>query len=107
MNNIDEFFAISDPSRRFLLEEIRRAPKAVNELAAGLAISRPAVSQHLRALRDCGLVTVTSIGTKRIYAVNSTGFAKVNQWLDQFWLKSVDAETDDMAPTLGGLHGTP
>jgi DNA-binding transcriptional ArsR family regulator len=54
-------------------------------LAQGLPISRPAVSQHLKALLDSNLVSVTSEGTKRIYTVNSRGFDKLNLWLDQFW----------------------
>ncbi|KRB51724.1 ArsR family transcriptional regulator [Rhizobium sp. Root708] len=85
MSNTDPFTAIADPHRRFLLEELRRAPRTVNELAEGLPISRPAVSQHLKALLDCNLVSVTANGTKRIYAVNNRGFDKLNLWLDQFW----------------------
>jgi len=85
MSTMDPFAAIADPNRRYLLEELRRAPKTVNELAQGLPISRPAVSQHLKALLDSNLVSVTNEGTKRIYAVNSRGFHKLNLWLDQFW----------------------
>ncbi|CAN7462072.1 MULTISPECIES: metalloregulator ArsR/SmtB family transcription factor [Rhizobium] len=85
MSNTDPFTAIADPHRRFLLEELRRAPKTVNELAEGLPISRPAVSQHLKALLDCNLVSVTAEGTRRIYAVNNRGFDRLNLWLDQFW----------------------
>ncbi|WP_117191839.1 ArsR/SmtB family transcription factor [Rhizobium terrae] len=85
MTTVDPFAAIADPNRRYLLEELRRAPKTVNELAQGLPISRPAVSQHLKALLDSNLVTVTAEGTRRIYAVNSKGFDRLNLWLDQFW----------------------
>ncbi|MCM2473403.1 winged helix-turn-helix transcriptional regulator [Rhizobium sp. CG5] len=85
MSNTDPFTAIADPNRRYLLEELRRAPRTVNDLANGLPISRPAVSQHLKALLDCNLVTVTSKGTRRIYSVNPHGFDKLNLWLDQFW----------------------
>jgi DNA-binding transcriptional ArsR family regulator len=85
MTNIDPFAAIADPNRRHLLEELRRAPKTVNELAQGLPISRPAVSQHLKALLNCNLVTVSTSGTRRIYSVNTRGFDKLNLWLDQFW----------------------
>ncbi|WP_137131586.1 metalloregulator ArsR/SmtB family transcription factor [Rhizobium sp. FY34] len=85
MTTNDPFAAIADPNRRHLLEELRRAPRTVNELAEGLPISRPAVSQHLKALLDSNLVTVTSDGTKRIYAVNTKGFTKLNIWIDQFW----------------------
>lgn len=85
MSNSDPFAAIADPNRRHLLEELRRAPRTVNDLAKGLPISRPAVSQHLKALLDCGLVTVTASGTRRIYSVNIPGFNRINLWLDQFW----------------------
>ena len=85
MSNTDPFTAIADPNRRHLLEELRRAPKTVNDLASGLPISRPAVSQHLKALLDSNLVTVTTKGTQRIYAVNIPGFNKLNLWIDQFW----------------------
>lgn len=85
MSQPDPFAAIADQNRRHLLEELRRAPKTVNELAAGLPITRPAVSQHLKALLDSGLVTVTAQGTRRIYAVNKSGFDRVAFWLDQFW----------------------
>ncbi|OJU00853.1 transcriptional regulator [Metarhizobium album] len=85
MSSTDPFSAIADPNRRYLLEELRRAPKTVNDLASGLPISRPAVSQHLKALLDCNLVCVTSEGTKRIYSVNKPGFDRLNLWLDQFW----------------------
>lgn len=81
----DPFQAIADPQRRHLLEELRRAPASVTELASGLPISRPAVSQHLRVLLDAGLVSVKAAGTRRIYAVNEAGFMRLNLWLDQFW----------------------
>lgn len=85
MGQIDPFAAISDPNRRFLLEELRRGPRTVNELAEQLPISRPAVSQHLRALLDSGLVSVAAHGTRRIYSIENHGFDRLNIWLDQFW----------------------
>jgi DNA-binding transcriptional ArsR family regulator len=81
----DAFMAIADPHRRHLLEELRRGPKTVNELAAGLPVSRPAVSQHLKVLLDAGLVNARPQGTRRVYAVSNAGFLKLNIWLDQFW----------------------
>ena len=81
----DPFDAIADPNRRFLLEELRRRPRTVGELAAGLPISRPAVSQHLKVLLDCKLVTSRAEGTRRIYAVDGKGFLALTVWLDQFW----------------------
>lgn len=81
----DIFDAISDGNRRHLLEELRRGPKTVNELAAGLPVSRPAVSQHLKVLLDANLVNVTAQGTRRIYDVDELGFMRLNIWIDQFW----------------------
>ncbi|TIW50156.1 MAG: winged helix-turn-helix transcriptional regulator, partial [Mesorhizobium sp.] len=63
----DAFVAIADPNRRYLLEELRRGPKTVNELAAGLPVSRPAVSQHLKVLLEAGLVNAKAEGTRRVY----------------------------------------
>ncbi len=85
MTAFDTFSAIADPTRRHLLEELRRGPKSVGELASGLPVSRPAVSQHLKILLDTGLVIVTAAGAKRVYAINFTGFDTLNLWLDQFW----------------------
>jgi DNA-binding transcriptional ArsR family regulator len=81
----DAFLAIADANRRHLLEELRRGPKTVNELAAGLPVSRPAVSQHLKVLLDAGLVKARAEGTRRVYTVSTDGFLKLNIWLDQFW----------------------
>ena len=84
MPSSDEFAAIADPNRRHLLEALRLGPKTVNELAAGLPVSRPAVSQHLRALLDAGLVVSRRDGTRRYYSVQPKGFARLHSWLDQF-----------------------
>lgn len=81
----EAFLAIADPNRRTILEELRRTPRTVSELAAGLPVSRPAVSQHLKVLLDAGLVSVRPEGTRRIYAVENAGFLRLNLWLDQFW----------------------
>jgi len=85
MNAHDAFIAIADANRRYLLEELRRGEKTVNQLAAGLPVSRPAVSQHLKVLLDAGLVSARAEGTKRFYAVDAAGFTHLNLWLDQFW----------------------
>jgi DNA-binding transcriptional ArsR family regulator len=81
----DPFAAIADPNRRFLIEELRRGPKTVNQLASTLPVSRPAVSQHLKVLLDAGLVSARPEGTKRVYALSKAGLAPLNIWLDQFW----------------------
>jgi DNA-binding transcriptional ArsR family regulator len=86
MNATDPFAVIADPNRRILLEELRRGPKSVSQLAALLpGISRPAVSQHLKALLDAKLADVRSQGTSRIYSLSSDGFTPVSLWVDQFW----------------------
>ncbi|TWG67438.1 helix-turn-helix transcriptional regulator [Aminobacter sp. J44] len=85
MGQPDAFTAIADTNRRYLLEELRRGPKTVNQLASGLPVSRPAVSQHLKILLDSGLVSVRSQGTRRVYEISEPGFVKLNLWLDQFW----------------------
>lgn len=85
MQKIDPFYAVADPNRRHLLEELKKGPQTVNTLAEGLPISRPAVSQHLKALLDCGFVDVTNQGTRRYYSISQGGFKKLNAWLDQFW----------------------
>jgi len=85
MTQPDAFLAIADSNRRHLLEELRRGPKTVNELASGLPVSRPAVSQHLKVLLETGLVSAHAQGTRRIYAISPDGFFKLNIWLDQFW----------------------
>jgi DNA-binding transcriptional ArsR family regulator len=81
----DAFSAIADPNRRYLLEELRRGPKTVGQLAQGLPVSRPAVSQHLKVLLEAGLVQSRPDGTRRVYTVSEDGFLKLNLWLDQFW----------------------
>ncbi|OQM76268.1 ArsR/SmtB family transcription factor [Manganibacter manganicus] len=92
----DAFMAIADPNRRYLLEELRRGPRTVNDLAAGLPISRPAVSQHLKVLLDAGLVRARADGTRRVYAITGNGFFKLNIWLDQFWQMDSTEERDQV-----------
>ena len=81
----DAFAAIADTNRRYLLEELRRGPKTAGELAKGLPISRPAVSQHLKVLLDAGLVSARTQGTRRTYSLVVDGFLRLNIWIDQFW----------------------
>ena len=77
--------ALGDPTRRAIFERLRRGPQAVGELARGLPISRPAVSQHLRVLKDARLVTDRADGARRIYRVDPDGLAEVRSWLDAMW----------------------
>jgi DNA-binding transcriptional ArsR family regulator len=77
--------ALGDRTRRTIFERVARRPCAVGELARGLPVSRPAVSQHLRVLKQAGLVIDRPAGNRRIYEVNRDGLAKLRADLDQFW----------------------
>src|SRR5512133_1808966 len=77
--------ALGDPTRRSVLEELRDGPRAVGEIAAGLPVSRPAVSQHLRVLKEAGLVTERQNGTRRLYRVDPEGLAGAREYLEGFW----------------------
>ena len=77
--------ALGDGTRRLILERLRGGPRAVGELAAGLPVSRPAVSQHLRVLKEAGLVTERRNGTRRLYRVDTDGLAEVRDYLESFW----------------------
>src|SRR4051812_3690985 len=81
--------ALGDPTRRAVLEELRDGPRAVGELAARLPVSRPAVSQHLKVLKDAGLVTERAVGTRRIYRVNPAAVAAMRDQLDTFWQRAL------------------
>ena len=84
------FDMLADPTRRAILERIGRAPAAVGEIASGLPVSRPAVSQHLKLLKEAGLVTETAAGTRRIYRIDPRGLGAMRDWLDQFWENALD-----------------
>jgi DNA-binding transcriptional ArsR family regulator len=77
--------ALGDPTRRAVLEELWDGPRAVGELAARLPVSRPAVSQHLRVLKEAGLVTERQNGTRRLYRVEPDGLAELREYLEGFW----------------------
>jgi DNA-binding transcriptional ArsR family regulator len=81
----DGWSALGDRTRRTIFERVARRPCAVGELARGLPVSRPAVSQHLRVLKQAGLVIDRPAGNRRIYEVNRDGLAKLRADLDQFW----------------------
>jgi DNA-binding transcriptional ArsR family regulator len=77
--------ALGDPTRRAILAQLLDGPKPVVELARGFTISRPAVSQHLRVLKDARLVTDRPEGNRRIYQLNPQGFEELRQYFDRFW----------------------
>jgi DNA-binding transcriptional ArsR family regulator len=77
--------ALGDLHRRALLDRLREGPRSVGDLARGLPISRPAVSQHLRVLKQARLVRDHAVGTKRFYQIDLTGFADLREYFDTFW----------------------
>jgi DNA-binding transcriptional ArsR family regulator len=77
--------ALGDPTRRAIFEQLRDGPKAVGELAKGLPISRPAVSQHLRVLKEAGLVSDEPDGARRLYRIDPGGLAALRAYVDSFW----------------------
>ena len=83
--------ALGDATRRAIFEHLAERPRAVGELAAELPVSRPAVSQHLKVLKDAGLVMSRSVGTQRIYRVDPAGLDEVRAYFDQFWQRALVA----------------
>lgn len=77
--------ALADPTRRLVFETVAKHPAAVGDLAEGLPVTRPAVSQHLKVLSDAGLVQSEKRGTRRIYAIRREGLEDLRAYLDQFW----------------------
>ncbi|MFC5177177.1 ArsR/SmtB family transcription factor [Nocardioides taihuensis] len=87
----DAFAALGDPTRRAVFELLAEGPTSVGELAALLPVSRPAVSQHLRVLKDAGLVRDHAVGTRRLYQLDPDGIAAVRAYLDRFWGEALGA----------------
>ena len=83
--------ALGDPTRRAILERLLRGPLPVGELASGFPISRPAVSQHLRVLKQANLVTDQAAGARRVYQLNPQGFESLREYFDQFWTSALAA----------------
>ena len=81
--------ALGDPTRRAIFERLAGGPRAVGALAEGLPVSRPAVSQHLRVLKDAGLVTERRDGTRRIYELAPDGLAELRGYFDRFWSEAL------------------
>ncbi|MGW4519173.1 ArsR/SmtB family transcription factor [Streptomyces sp. NPDC004393] len=88
---IDALSALADPTRRAIFERLADGPKAVGQLAEGLPVSRPAVSQHLRVLKEAGLVVDRAVGTRRLYQLNPAGLGTLRAWLDRFWDQALAA----------------
>jgi DNA-binding transcriptional ArsR family regulator len=87
----DGWTALGDPTRRAIFERLAERPQAVGELAGRLPVSRPAVSQHLKVLKEAGLVTDRAVGNRRIYELNPDGLGALRSYLDRFWRSSMAA----------------
>ena len=85
------FDALGDPTRRAVFKRLRAGTLSVKEIAEGLKVTRPAVSQHLKVLKEARLVVDRAEGTRRLYAVDRRGLAEVREWLDAFWDETLAA----------------
>jgi DNA-binding transcriptional ArsR family regulator len=83
--------ALSDPTRRAVFERLRGGPASVGVISADLPVSRPAVSQHLKTLKQAGLVIDRAEGTRRVYCIDPDGLGDLRRWLDQFWTDALQA----------------
>ena len=83
--------ALADPTRRAIFERLRGGPRAVGELAEGLPVSRPAVSQHLKVLKEAGLVSERPNGTRRLYRIEPQGVQGLRDYFDGFWAEALEA----------------
>src|SRR5438105_2182431 len=91
--------ALADPTRRKVFERLRCGPQSVGSIARGMPVSRPAVSQHLKTLKEAGLVADRPEGTRRVYYIDPEGLGALRAWLDQFWdqaLLAFQAEVEAM-----------
>jgi DNA-binding transcriptional ArsR family regulator len=83
--------ALGDPTRRAIFELLADGPRPVGEIARDLPVTRPAVSQHLKVLKEAGLVTDRQIGTRRLYQLNPEGVGALRAYLDRFWNRALTA----------------
>lgn len=99
---LDAWALLGDPSRRSILERLSAGPCTVSELAAVMPISRPAVSQHLKVLRDAGIVHDAAAGRTRVYSIDAQRLARYRRQVDQFWAEALD----NLAPSKEQERGT-
>jgi DNA-binding transcriptional ArsR family regulator len=85
------WMALADPTRRTIFERLIEHPSAVGELARQLPVSRPAVSQHLKVLKEAGLVSDRAEGARRVYQIDPRGLGRMRAWLDRFWDAALEA----------------
>jgi|SRR5580693_7664961 DNA-binding transcriptional ArsR family regulator len=94
--------ALSDPTRRLVFERLIVAPRPVGEIADGLPVSRPAVSQHLKVLKDAGLITERREGTRRIYAADPRALGELRAYVDGMWRDALAAMAKSIEEENGG-----
>jgi len=87
--------ALAEPVRQAIVERLSERPMPVGELAQGLPVSRPAVSQHLKVLKDAALVRDEAQGTRRVYRIDPAGLSAIRQWLDRHWEKALAAYVEE------------
>lgn len=95
------FAALSDPTRREVFQRLQSGGRSVGEVARDLPVSRPAVSQHLKVLKEAGLVADRAEGTRRVYYIDPKGLAPIRMWLDQFWDVALQAYADEVTRSEG------
>jgi len=102
----DVLFALADPTRRAVFERLRAGPLAVGAVADAMPVSRPAVSQHLKVLKDAGLVEERRDGARRIYGVRRNGLEELRRWVDGFWddVLAASGDAEDIAAKAGGTQ---
>jgi DNA-binding transcriptional ArsR family regulator len=93
--------ALGDPTRRRIFESLKTGPQSVGELAGGLPVSRPAVSQHLRVLKEAGLVSDRKHGTRRVYRVDPDGLLPLRDYFDSFWTEALERFRDEARKERG------
>jgi DNA-binding transcriptional ArsR family regulator len=103
----DAIQALGDPTRRTVFETLREGPRSVGDLARGLPVSRPAVSQHLRVLERAGLVTARRDGTRNFYSVNGDGLAELRTYFEGFWDEALAAFKAAAESEEGGHEDEP
>jgi DNA-binding transcriptional ArsR family regulator len=103
----DALTALADPTRRSVFENLRKGPRSVGDLARGLPVSRPAVSQHLRVLERAGLVRARRDGTRNFYSVNGDGLAELREYFEGFWDEALAAFKAAAEDDQGGEEDEP
>jgi DNA-binding transcriptional ArsR family regulator len=101
-NQNGQLDALGDPTRRAIVEQLFDGPKSVGELARGFPITRPAISQHLRILKDANLVAHQAVGNRRLYRLNPEGFDLLREYFDRFWSRALDAFKKKLEETEEG-----